>query len=192
MKKLMIQLGVLLVFLVSVCYAEDSPLAAAAKREKERRAKIAAEKTETKSFTNQDVEDFKAKNPTDESTSEEPGVEGEQPASDGTTGESAAAGEQKDDEAIWKEKAAAAQEKIKAAEEKVNKTQDDIDALWRYQTAVDDGQQQQKAVGERTERMNDLDSAKKELEEAKKAEEEMQEEARKEGVPPGWVEDREQ
>ncbi len=187
MKKLVIQVGVLLVFLVSVCIAEDSPLVAAAKREKERRAKIAAEKAETKSFTNQDIEEFKAKNPTAESTSEEPGVEGEQPAPDAT-----AAGEQNDDEAIWKEKAAAAQEKIKAAEEKVNKTQDDIDALWRYQTAVDDGQQQQKAVGERSERMTDLETAKKELEEAKKAEEELQEEARKEGVPPGWVEDRDQ
>jgi len=190
MKTLVIQLGVLLVFLVSVCIAEDSPLVAAAKREKERRAKIAAEKAETKSFTNQDIEEFKAKNPTAES-SEEPGPEGET-AFDSASGESAAAGETRDEEAYWKEKAEAAREKIKAAEEKVNKTQDDIDALWRYQTAVDDGQQQQKTVGERGERMNDLETAKKELEEAKAAEEALQEEARKEGAPPGWVEDRDE
>ncbi len=190
MKKLLIQLGVLLVFLVSVCIAEDSPLAAAAKREKERRAKIAAEKTETKSFTNQDVEDFKAKNPTGEETSGEPGAE--QAASTDTAGESTTAGEAKDEEAYWKEKAEAARERVKAAEEKINKTQDDIDALWRYQTAVDDGQQQQQTVGERGKRMNDLDTAKKELEDAKAAEEELQEDARKEGAPPGWVEDREQ
>jgi len=187
MKKLVIQLGVLLVFMVSVCIAEDSPLVAAAKREKERRAKIAAEKAETKSFTNQDIEEFKAKNPTGDETA----TESEQAVSD-TPGEQAAPSSERDDEAYWKGKAEATREKTRQAEEKVNNAQNDIDALWRYQTAVDDGQQQQKTVGERGERMNDLDAAKKELEEAKAAEEELQEEARKEGAPPGWVEDRDE
>jgi hypothetical protein len=70
----------------------------------------------------------------------------------------------------------------------VNSLQSEINELTRAFYAEADGVAQRPLIeSERNERLDALDKAKKELEDAKQAVENLQDEARKAGVPPGWV-----
>lgn len=192
MKKCMLPLGVIFLFLASVCFAqsqtqpqtqtqpESNPnsLAEVAKKEKERREKT---KT-TKTFTNQDIQDFKEKNKiVDEEKEEGDNTAAEQP-------EPAASTDLADNEEYWRQKSQAAQERIQSAEQRVNQLQSEINELTRAFYAEGDGVAQRPLIeSERGDRLNALDQAKKEVEDAKVAAENLEDEARKAGAPPGWV-----
>ena len=185
MKRLLFQIGLLFVFLVSVSFAQDSTLAEVAKKEKERRAKLKASKT----FTNKDVEEWKAKQKSSGAL-----IEGESaaPAGEGQTAESETAqpskeGDVSNNEEYWRKKAQDADERLKKAEEKVNGVQSDINALNRAWYSGDMDDQRRQVEYERGKRLEDIETAKKELEEAKQAQEGLEDEARQAGAPPGWV-----
>ena len=182
MKKLWFQLGLMLIFFVGVSLAADS-LAELAKKEKERRAKMKA----TKTFTNQDIEDYKAKHPTPGSGYEGSGK------TEGTETAKNEEGKEKDktnSEEYWRGRYQETNDRVKGAQEKSDGLQSDINALTRSFYAEGDGVAQRGQIeAERNQRLEDLEAAKKELEEAKQAEEDLQEEARRAGAPPGWLRD---
>jgi DNA repair exonuclease SbcCD ATPase subunit len=168
--------------------AGDSPLVRAAKKEAERREKLKASTKPTKSFTNQDIEEFKAKNKDADKGTGEGEAEGEATTDDSSTAEetTTASGQ---DEQKWRDKSHEAVERVKNAEEKIQQLQTDINALTQAFYAESDGVAQRGQIeAQRNERLNALEAAKQELENAKQAQEDLQDEARKEGALPGWIE----
>jgi len=182
MKKILLLFGVLIAF-VCTGFAEDSDLVKAAKKEKERRAKIEAKKV----LTNQDIEEFKSREGTpvgiettssgEESTGEETGSEEAEGSEDLSTNEE-----------YWRQKRAAADQRIAQAEAKVERVQSEINeldmAFWREA----DGVAQRGVIeSEKNIRIDKLSQAQTELDEARAALEALEEEARRNAVPPGWV-----
>src|SRR5262249_6684134 len=115
-------------FFISICFAfvmsvsfADSALVEAAKKEKERRAKIEA----SKSFTNKDVEDWKEKHKDDFGT--ETASTESQPAETPKTSASKDKAKEEDDhstdEQYWRNKYAAAAARITAAQQQVDQMQ---------------------------------------------------------------------
>jgi hypothetical protein len=189
MKKVFFLLPLIFVFLVSFSFAEDSPLVQAAKREKERREKL---KQPAKVLTNQDIQKFKEKQgdtaestQTQESTPADGTIPADQTAADQNKGKKEKGAW--DDEEYWRSRSADASRAVEEAQKKVDDIQNDVDTLWRAQTAVDDGQQKQLVTSQRGEKMSDLEKAKADLQAAQQAQQALQEEARKAGAPPGWV-----
>ena len=193
MKRLVLNVGVMLIFVVGLSFAEDSPLVKAAKREKERRAKVKSEKT----FTNKDIEDFKAKN-----KDSEPDAQGENQADqvNGTQGEQTEAqpadqdqttepeSDSAKDEQYWRDKYAEIAQNMKESEEKVQRLQEEMNGLRIAYYAEQDGVAGRPKINSEIEKQFDeIEAAKKELEESKQALENLEEDARKAGVPPGWV-----
>jgi hypothetical protein len=191
MKKLLFLFGLVFVFIATTSFAEDSPLVQAAKKEKERRAKIDAKK----SFTNQDIEQERSKTQlgmesasTGSATKESKGEQ--KTAEKETTGEKQTK-DQSNDEEYWKGRAAVAQDQVTAAEAKVQKIQDDMSSMNKayYIDGSADGVSQHAVLAdELNKRQEALDAAKKELEDAKAKREGLEDEARQAGAPPGWVE----
>lgn len=175
----------MLIFLVSVSFAEDSPLVKAAKREKARRNKVKAQKT----FTNKDIEDFKAKNKDTEAV-----VEGEnqgEEAVDEAPAEETPEPQAEDktnDEEYWKGRYNETAEDLRAAEEKLQKLQEEMNGLRIAFYAEQDGVAGRPKINSEIERQfEEIEAAKKKVEDSKQALENLEEEARKAGVPPGWV-----
>ena len=197
--KTLVRLAVLAVFLLTgtLVYCQqtqtapaaggDSPLVRAAKKERERREKLKTAAKPTKSFTNQDIEDFKAKNKDADKGATE-GEEGEDTSmtpEETTTSTPDAKVEQQ-----WRDKSHEAVERVKSAEEKVEKLQTDINALTQAFYAESDGVAQRGQIeSERNKRLQELEAAKKEVEDAKQAQDDLRDEARKEGALPGWIEE---
>ena len=92
-----------------------------------------------------------------------------------------------DDEKYWRDKAQAISDQIGQLEKRTQELQSDINALWMAGTASDNGQQTVLIGSQRAERMEELKQAQQQLDAAKQAQEDLQEEARKEGALPGWV-----
>lgn len=197
--KTLVRLTVLAVFLLTgtlvYCQTQtapsaggDSSLVKAAKKERERREKLKTSAKPTKSFTNQDIEEFKAKNKdADKSSTEGEDSTGEDTSmtpEETTTSNADAQAEQK-----WRDKSHEAVERVNNAEEKIEKLQTDINALTQAFYAESDGVSQRGQIeAQRNSRLNELEAAKQELENAKQAQDDLQEQARKEGALPGWIE----
>jgi DNA repair exonuclease SbcCD ATPase subunit len=165
----------------------DSPLMEAAKKERERREKLKASTKETKTFTNQDIEDFKAKNKDADKSGE--GEEATADDTSGTSEETTTSNSDAQNEQKWRDKSHEAVERVKDAEEKIQKLQTDINALTQAFYAESDGVAQRGQIeDQRNTRLNELEAAKKELENAKQAQEDLQDQARREGALPGWIE----
>jgi hypothetical protein len=186
MKRFLLHFGLMLVFLVSLSFAEDSPLVKAAKREKARRNKVKAQKT----FTNKDIEDFKAKNKDTEATVEGEN-QGDQAVEDTTqaeTTEPPAEENKADDEQFWKDRYKDLAEDLHAAEEKLQQLQEEMNGLRIAYYAEQDGVAGRPKINSEIEKQfEEIEAAKKKVEDSKQALEILEEEARKAGVPPGWV-----
>jgi DNA repair exonuclease SbcCD ATPase subunit len=197
--KTLVRLAVLAVFVLtgSLVYCQqtqtapaagaDSPLVKAAKKERERREKLKASAKPTKSFTNADIEEFKAKN----KDADRGSAEGEQEATtDEMSPEETTTANDAKVEEQWREKSHEANERVKTAEEKIEKLQTDINALTQAFYAESDGVSQRGQIeAQRNTRLDQMEEAKKELEDAKQAQEDLQEQARREGALPGWIEE---
>jgi len=174
-------ISICFVFVMSVSFA-DSALVEAAKKEKERRAKIEA----NKSFTNKDVEEWKEKHK-DEFGTETASAETQPAETPKTTAskDKDKAKEEDDhstDEQYWRNKYTAAVARIQAAQQQVDQMQGYVN---QWQTL---GYNQADAAV-RAQQLAQLDKAKEQLEAAKQALEDLQDEARRAGAPPGWVSD---
>lgn len=189
MKRMLLHFGLMLVFLVSLSFAEDSPLVKAAKREKARRNVVKAQKT----FTNKDIEDFKAKNKDTEAVveGENQNEGGEPPAEEAVPEESPEAQAEVDktnDEGYWKDRYKDVATELREAEEKLARLQEEMNGLRIAFYAEQDGVAGRPKINSEIERQfEEIEVAKKQVEESKQALENLEEEARKAGVPPGWV-----
>ena len=179
MMRVLFFISICFVFVMSVSFA-DSALVEAAKKEKERRAKIEA----NKSFTNKDVEEWKEKHKDEFGTETAPAQS--QPAETPKTEASKDKAKEEDDhstdEQYWRNKYAAAIARVQAAQQKVDEMQGYVN---QWQTL---GYNQADA-GVRGQQLDQLDKAKEQLEAAKQAVADLQDEARRAGAPPGWVSD---
>lgn len=186
MKRLLLLLSIVFVFLVSTCFSQDSPVVEAAKKEKERRAHL---KSPARVLTNQDIDKFKAAHPTsggsDSQTQTNPTEQTDQ--------QQAGKKEEKapvplsDNEEYWRGRAEAIAKQISDLQQRADQLQSDINALWVAGTSASNGQQTVLIGAQRGERMEELKQVQQQLEEAKQNQENLQDEARKEGAPPGWV-----
>lgn len=193
MKKFFFTLGLVFVFLASVSLAQDSPLVEAAKKEKERRAKVKG----TKVFTNQDIQEFKKKNNIEDEEEVVSTEEEGEPESAGAekTPKTAAKEKEKEkdlsmNEEYWRGRYQNASARVQQAQEKVNQLQSDINSLNQQFYAEGDGVGQRPLIeSERGARLTELEAAKAELEQARQDFTNLEEEARRAGAPPGWVRD---
>jgi hypothetical protein len=96
------------------------------------------------------------------------------------------------DESYWRQQAAAHRAAMQRAERRIEAAQSRINALMSdvVPTNVGDPFQQQTLEAERAKARQELEDAQKELELAEDAFHAFEEEARRKGVPPGWVEGR--
>jgi hypothetical protein len=184
MKKLFLLIGVLIAF-VSVSIAADSELVKAAKKEKERRAKVEAKKT----LTNQDIDEIRTKQLGIESAPV-PAGEGE-PSEDTKEGKK----EKKEvdptqTEEYWRARKQETDQRVQEAQSKVQQLQNEINNLTTAFYAESDGVAQRPLIeSERIERLKELEEAKRELENAREESTGLEDEARRAGALPGWVRD---
>ena len=183
MKKLISGFGMVLLFLACVGLAYGSSVAEVAKKEKERRAKLKeTNKESNKVFTNQDIADFKAKNK-DKFGDEDKDSEEQEPAKEETTqAKKEEPVELRDNEAYWRKAFAESSGKVNELQNRLDQMQSDYNALSRN-TGISDTQ----LSGELGSQREEMERVKQQLEEAKAATENLQEQARKAGAPPGWV-----
>lgn len=184
---LAVALGLLL---APVVHATDPDLVELSKKEKARRAQTGAHKT----FTNKDIEAFKAKNKqggknASSSTKAVNQPQTQEETSEDTSSEDAPVYDFDKEEVYWRGRYQEAKARIEKAQKEVDRLQPIVDQL--KQTYVESKDptvvtQFQDAVERRTE---ELESAKKELEAAQQGMDDLEEEGRKAGALPGWFRD---
>jgi hypothetical protein len=188
MKRLLLLLSIVFVFLVSISFAADSPLVEAAKKEKERRAQL---KGPARVLTNQDIEKFKEKHPgtggSNSQTQTSPTATEDQQQTEQPEKKEQKEIPLSDNEEYWRGRAEEIAKQISDLQQRADQLQSDVNALWMAGTAADNGQQTVLIGAQRGERMEELKQTQQQLEQAKQAQENLQEEARKEGALPGWV-----
>ena len=96
------------------------------------------------------------------------------------------AGEQKD-EAWWKNRMMSTREELRRNEMFAEALQTRINALSRDYTSRDNPAQRRQIGQERAESLSELNRVKSDVERGKKQIADIEEEARKAGVPPGWL-----
>jgi hypothetical protein len=113
----------------------------------------------------------------------------DKPAANSTPGSSAAApkpGEVKD-QAYWADRMKAAREQLDRSQLFADSLQTRINSLWTDFVNRDDPAQKAKLETERKAALAELERVKKEIEQQTKAITALEDEARRAGVPPGWV-----
>ena len=186
MKKVYALISIFIFVLVAAALASD--VADVAKKEKERRAKI---DKSGKTYTNKDVDALKKKsNATDDSSAQsQPSDDDQATASDDDT----AASQTQDDansEEYWRNRYKEAKDKVAEVQAEFDRTQTNLNQLQSSLAATGGTQLPGDAGGDayRT-LMAHRDELKQQLDDAKAALDGLEDEARKAGVPPGWVRD---
>jgi hypothetical protein len=110
----------------------------------------------------------------------------QQKADDAKTATDKPQGEQKD-QAYWKGRMAAAREELRRSEMFAEALQTRVNALNKDFNSRDNPAQRSAIGADRTEALNELTRVKQDVERGKKQIADIEEEARKAGVPPGWV-----
>ena len=162
--------------------AQAPSLADVARKEQERRKSAP---NASKVYTKSDLPKTAAP-AADEATLPPPVAADGQAAPAPAPAPAADAGETKD-EAWWKKRMAAAREELRRAEMFAEALQTRINSLARDFSSRDDPAQRRKIGAERAEALNEQARVKQEVEAWKKEIADIQEEARKTGVPPGWL-----
>lgn len=181
--------GVLAAALMAGLVSAQS-LGEVARKEEARRKTVAVS---TKVYTN-DTLKFDHTVPTDPS---KPAAGGSAPASAGTSAATPASGaatspaasgnEAKGDEATWKKKKQAIVDGIERSQTFADALQSRINGLTGDFAARDDPAQRAKLGADRQKALGELERVKKEIQQQTKALADLQEEARKAGVPAGWL-----
>jgi len=159
--------------------AQSPTLAEVAKKEKERRKAVPAPK---KVYTNKDLPES-AVQPAASSTTTPAAPAAGQAQS---TPEQKPAGSEKN-EAWWRNRITTARDELRRNEVFLEALQSRVNALSADFVNRDDPYQRAKIGEERQKTLAQMDQVRKEIEEDKKLIEEIEEEARKAGVPPGWL-----
>ena len=160
--------------------AAGQSLAAVARKEEARRKDI---KQSSRVITNKDLRPVtsvpSAPAPPAAVPAPDPAAPAEKPADD------SAAAEQ--DEQAWRKKMADARVALERSQMYADALQSKINALWADFTARDDPAQRAQIELERKRALAEQARVKDEIEKQKKAIADLEEEARRAGVPPGWI-----
>ena len=162
-----------------------------AKKEAERRK---AQPQGGKVYTNKDLPASAQKpattNPSTDTPAQTPtnpmAAATEQKAEDAKTAADKPQGDQKD-QAYWKGRMAAAREELRRSEMFAEALQTRVNTLNKDFNSRDNPAQPSAIGADRTEALNELTRVKQDVERGKKQIADIEEEARKAGVPPGWV-----
>ena len=162
-----------------------------AKKEAERRK---AQPQTGKVYTNKDLPASAQKpataNPSTETPAQTPtdpvAAATEQKAEDGKAPGDKPQGDQKD-QAYWKNRMATAREELRRSEMFAEALQTPVNTLNKDFSSRDNPAQRSAIGADRTEALNELTRVKQDVERGKKQSTDIEEEARKAGVPPGWV-----
>jgi len=90
-------------------------------------------------------------------------------------------------EAAWRKRIADAREELRRQEMFVQALQTRVNSLTQDVLSRSDPVQKSRLAGERKEALNEMARIRQEIEASKKAITDIEEEARKSGVPPGWL-----
>jgi len=175
--------------LASAAAQQQPSLADVARREAERRQTA---KPASKVYTNDDAK--KAADTPISIVAAAPSAAG-QAASKPAEGQAEAAGAQAKaapaepakDEAYWRKRATDAQEQLQRSRLFAEALQSRINALTTDFVARDDPYQRQQIAQQRQEALAELDRVHRDIEAQTKAIEDLEEEARRSGVPAGWL-----
>jgi hypothetical protein len=183
---------------VGVATASAQSLADVARKESERRQTV--KEGAGKSYTNQDLKPVPepAGADTAASADAEPGgadgkaadvspTEDKADAKDGTKAKGAAEPPETRDQAYWSKRMAHLREQLDRDETFRDALQSRIDALTTDFINRDDPAQRGQISADRQKALTELDRIKKAIELDKRAIPDLEEEARREGVPPGWL-----
>ena len=171
--------------------ASGQTLGDVAKKEAERRK---AQPQTGKVYTNKDLPASAQKpataNPSNETTAQTPtdpvaAATGKK-AEDGKAPADKPQGDQKD-QAYWKNRMATAREELRRSEMFAEALQTRVNTLNKDFNSRDNPAQRSAIGADRTEALNELTRVKQDVERGKKQITDIEEEARKAGVPPGWV-----
>ena len=171
--------------------ASGQTLGEVAKKESDRRK---AQPQTGKVYTNKDLPASAQKPATANPSTETPAQTPTDPvaAATGQKAEDAKApgdkpqGDQKD-QAYWKNRMATAREELRRSEMFAEALQTRVNTLNKDFSSRDNPAQRSAIGADRTEALNELTRVKQDVERGKKQIADIEEEARKAGVPPGWV-----
>jgi len=164
---------------------QNPPLAEVAKKEAERRKGI---KEAKKVLTNDDLPESARKPkgaPAEGAPAGAPAAQA--PAADQKAQPAAADSGSQKDEKYWRSRMTQAQESLRRNEAFLEALQSRVNGLTTDFVNRDDPYQRQKIGEDRQKALNEMERVKAEIELGKKQLDDIQEEARKAGVPPGWL-----
>ena len=169
----------------AVATAQSQPsLAEIARKEAERRKTV---KDSKKVITTKDLPES-ARKPASTATTEGAAADssGDQKAAPAPTGNAAAGGQ--GDEAAWRSRITQARAELRRNEVFLQALQTRVNALTNdFRNGAGDFTQQAKVNQDRQNALQEMERVKAEVERSKKQIADIEEEARKAGVPPGWL-----
>lgn len=163
--------------------AQTPTLAELARREEARRKAVTAP---AKVVTNDDVPKGAAPKPGAPAADDKTGKAADKPAA-ADDASATKPGDSVKDASWWQKRIGAVRDELKRNEMFVDAMQTKINSLSADFAARDDPYQRARIGEERTRAIAEMDRAKAEIEEQKKKIAEIEDEARRAGVPPGWV-----
>lgn len=183
--------GVIVALLVSVLagavpvLAQNPPLGEIARKEQERRKALQGKGQEKgKVITNKDLPPSAHK----PAVAQPAPAAGEQkPGEDSRPAAQAGATDEQKDEAWWRGRITQARESLRRSEMFLEALQSRINALSADFVARDDPAQRARLAEDRQKALAELDRVQTDIVQQKKQIEDIEEEARKAGVPPGWL-----
>lgn len=162
--------------------ASAQSLADVARKEAARRKQIAKP---SRVLTNKDLKPSEA--PIPPAGSDQPAAapaEGAKPDAEKPADEQ---DQQARDEQTWRDRMAKARADLEHSEMYLDALQSKINSLWADFTARDDPAQRAVIEADRKKALAEFDRVKQQVQDQKKAIDDLEEEARKAGVPPGWL-----
>jgi hypothetical protein len=175
--------------LLAAVASAQTPLGEVAKKEQERRKTLPEA---GKVYTNKDLPKS-AQKPAEgaqaaPATPAEPSSAIPEPeAGAGEKPREAEKADPKGGEAAWRKRMTDAREELRRQEMFVQALQTRVNSLTQEMISRGDPVQKARVTAERKEAMNELSRVRQEIEASKKAIADIEEEARKAGVPPGWL-----
>jgi hypothetical protein len=186
-------LSALAVLVFSTAAMAQSPLAEAARREAERRKAAEAAKTPAvNTYTNDDLAKLPPRpappKPAATEVTTVGAAGGTTPPAAGTPGAPAAPGpEAPKDEKYWRERITTARNTLSRAEMFAESLQTRVNSLTTDIINRDDPAQRDKLTQDRQRALEELAKVQAEIKEFQKAVADIEDEARRLGVPPGWL-----
>ena len=171
----------------SASSASAQSLAEIARREEVRRQAV---ETPSKVYTNADLRgggNLTTTVPPIPAGTEAETVPGAVAGTSGAPGEDAEPEEPPQDEEFWRARITAAREALSRNELFLEALQNRVDGLWADFTARDDPYQREEIAALRRDAMAEMERVQREIDGQTQAIADIEEEARRAGVPPGWL-----